>query len=191
MAERKLNASAAFQRPQELVLQVLKCQCQILPQFNLWMASTRMPKAANQAKEMTTSTVGFPCQLRIYHSALQSKESRHTWPREEARRERYQPYQTEQYGQAGNDFSIDPPCLWPCINIRELMQIVADNARDDLESPLSQLRSNYLIGQGVHTAAKAISATRRTMETRREMTGIVIYGRLLNQMVVEKLWFPF
>lgn len=56
MAEMKLKASAAFHRLQ-LLLWVMPPQCQMLPQLNLWIASTRIPKAANQAIEMTMSTV--------------------------------------------------------------------------------------------------------------------------------------
>lgn len=56
MAEMKLNASAAFHRPHEL-LWMMPPQYQIDPQFSLWIASTNIPNAANQAKEMMTSTV--------------------------------------------------------------------------------------------------------------------------------------
>lgn len=54
MADMKLNASAAFQRAQSE--SPLKCQDQMLPQGRSWIASTRIPKAANQAKEMRMST---------------------------------------------------------------------------------------------------------------------------------------
>lgn len=57
IAERKLNASAAFQRAQSA--SPLKRQDQILPQGRWWIASTRTPNAANQAKEIRTSTI--PC----------------------------------------------------------------------------------------------------------------------------------
>lgn len=54
IAERKLNASAAFQRAQSESPR--KCQDQMLPQGKSLMASTRIPKAANQANEMRMST---------------------------------------------------------------------------------------------------------------------------------------
>lgn len=54
IADKKLNASAAFQRWQSE--SPLKCQDQMLPQGNWWMASTMIPNAANQAKEMRMST---------------------------------------------------------------------------------------------------------------------------------------
>jgi len=54
IADRKLKASAAFQRAHSE--SPLKCQDQILPQGKWWIASTRIPKAANQPKEMRIST---------------------------------------------------------------------------------------------------------------------------------------
>lgn len=54
IADRKVKASAAFQRAQSE--SPLNCQDQMLPQGNWLIASTRIPKAANQPKEMRMST---------------------------------------------------------------------------------------------------------------------------------------
>lgn len=54
IADKKENASAAFQRAQSESPR--KCQDQMLPQGRSLIASTRIPKAANQAKEMRMST---------------------------------------------------------------------------------------------------------------------------------------
>lgn len=55
-ADKKAKASAAFQRPQVSPFKKPP-QYQMLPQWNLRTASTRIPKAANHAKEIMTSTV--------------------------------------------------------------------------------------------------------------------------------------
>jgi hypothetical protein len=62
IAERKLKASAAFQRPH--MVSPLKRQCQMLPHGNWRIVSTSTPKAANQASEMMIST---RCQLVYVH----------------------------------------------------------------------------------------------------------------------------
>jgi hypothetical protein len=54
IAERKLKASAAFQRPH--VGSPLNRQDHMLPQGSFLIVSTRTPKAANQASEMRIST---------------------------------------------------------------------------------------------------------------------------------------
>jgi hypothetical protein len=58
IADRKLNASAAFHLLQ-VPLVVIPDQLQTLPQESFLIASTRIPNAANQAKDMSTSTAEF------------------------------------------------------------------------------------------------------------------------------------
>lgn len=55
IAEIKLNPSTAFHRPQVDPC-VIPPQYQILPHAISWMTSTRIPNAANQARERKTST---------------------------------------------------------------------------------------------------------------------------------------
>ena len=86
-AERKLNASAAFHRPQ--TASPLKCQAQILPHGKWWRASTRIPKAANQAKEIRISTRD---RVSIFADIDCVMFKARTRPREEAGRKWYQPY---------------------------------------------------------------------------------------------------
>lgn len=57
MADKKAKASAAFQRPQTSPSRK-PFQYQILPQWSLRTVSTRIPKAANHAREIMISTVG-------------------------------------------------------------------------------------------------------------------------------------
>lgn len=55
IADKKANASAAFQRPQTSPSRN-PFQYQILPQWSFLTVSTRIPKAANHAREIMTST---------------------------------------------------------------------------------------------------------------------------------------
>jgi hypothetical protein len=68
IAERKLKASAAFQRPHVACL--LKCQDQMLPQGSFLIVSTRTPKAANQAREIRISTGDRLVLLRVKAASL-------------------------------------------------------------------------------------------------------------------------
>jgi hypothetical protein len=56
----------------------------------------------------------------------------HTRPGEETRRERNQPYQTEQDRYTGYDLGIDPSRLGPHIDIVELVEEPPEDTGNDL-----------------------------------------------------------
>lgn len=68
---------------------------------------------------------------REFRSALQRDWIR-TGPREEARGEGDQPEQTEQYRDAGNDFSVDPAGLRPRVDLVERGEVVANDTGNNL-----------------------------------------------------------